>query len=57
MIRPLPFHEEAALEEARLPGLHSDPFDRMLVCQAIINGMTIVTPDKAIRQYAVGTVW
>ena len=37
--------------------IHRDPFDRMLVSQAISMGMTILTPDEAIRQYPVLTVW
>jgi len=41
----------------KLPKLHSDPFDRMLICQAIENGMTIVTPDEAIGQYPIKTLW
>jgi PIN domain nuclease of toxin-antitoxin system len=40
-----------------LPDYHRDPFDRMLVCQAINGGLTILTPDKAIRQYPVRTAW
>ena len=32
-------------------------FDRILVCQSIVHGMTILTPDEAISQYAVRVVW
>ena len=49
--------EETALHVRRLPNLHRDPFDRMLVCQAIVHGMTILTPDPLITQYPVRTVW
>jgi PIN domain nuclease of toxin-antitoxin system len=48
--------EESALYVARLPRLHSDPFDRMLICQSIVHGMAILTPDEAITQYAVRTL-
>jgi len=41
----------------RLPPLHRDPFDRVLVCQAIERRLTIVTPDALIAQYPVRTVW
>lgn len=48
---PITFaHAEYA---AGLPLLHGDPFDRMLVAQAIVEGLTLVTADAAIREYAV----
>lgn len=56
-IEPLAIQEEAALHIARLPDLHRDPFDRMLVAQALVGGLTVVTPDETIRQYAVHTLW
>lgn len=56
-IEPLPLDEEAALHLARLPLLHKDPFDRMLVCQAIVYGLVILTPDKLVYQYPVRTMW
>jgi PIN domain nuclease of toxin-antitoxin system len=52
-----------ALEEAatghlpKLPTLHKDPFDLMLICQAIQHELTILTPDPLITQYAVRTAW
>ena len=56
-IEPLPIDEEAALHIARLPDPHRDPFDRMLVAQALVGGLTLVTPDEAIRQYPARTLW
>jgi PIN domain nuclease of toxin-antitoxin system len=53
----LPLDESSALEVGRLPAMHKDPFDRMLVCQAIAHGLTIVTPDPLITQYPARTVW
>jgi len=53
----LPLREDSALRVGRLPRLHSDPFDRVLIAQAISLGMTILTPDEAIRQYPVPTIW
>lgn len=41
----------------KLPAIHHDPFDRMLVCQAVAEGLTILTPDEAISQYPVRTAW
>lgn len=57
VIRALPLEESAVLSLPRLPALHRDPFDRILVCQAIVGGLTIVTPDRDIRQYPVPTLW
>src|SRR5262245_23730022 len=41
----------------QLPMLHADPFDRLLVAQAMEHDMVIVTPDRFIRQYPVNTLW
>ena len=49
--------EEAALHQSRLPVLHRDPFDRLLVSQSIVQGLTIVTPDPLIAQYGCRTLW
>ena len=56
-IATLPFEEEAACQGVRLPPLHRDPFDRMLIAQAIAHGLAIVTPDPLIAQYPVRTIW
>jgi PIN domain nuclease of toxin-antitoxin system len=54
---PLPFDEESALHVSRLPVLHRDPFDRMLVSQAIVHGLVILTPDHLVSQYPARTMW
>ncbi len=41
----------------KLPALHNDPFDRLLVSHAILNGLTIITPDSLIHQYPVPVIW
>jgi PIN domain nuclease of toxin-antitoxin system len=41
----------------RLPDHHQDPFDRMLICQALHHGLTIMTPDPVIRQNPVSVIW
>ncbi|MDE2762571.1 MAG: type II toxin-antitoxin system VapC family toxin [Gemmatimonadota bacterium] len=56
-LEPLAFDEPAAAHDARLPPLHHDPFDRGLVSQAILNGLTIVTPDEEIAQYPAPVLW
>lgn len=37
--------------------IHGDPFDRMLVAQAQIEGLPILTADPAILRYDVETIW
>ena len=49
--------EESALHASRLPSLHRDPFDRLLVSQAIVHGMTILTPDPIVARYPARTLW
>ena len=56
-IDPLALDEESVLHAHRLPALHRDPFDRMLVCQAIVHGMAILTPDPLIAAYPIRTLW
>lgn len=56
-IAELPFDEESALYGLRLPPLHRDPFDRMLIAQAVASGLAIATPDPLIAQYPVRIIW
>ena len=56
-ISTLPLDEDSATAVARLPLLHSDPFDRLLICQAITHGMTLLTPDARIHQYPLNVKW
>ena len=42
---------------AKLPLLHKDPFDRILIAQAQLQNLTILTPDDKIRNYDVRTLW
>jgi PIN domain nuclease of toxin-antitoxin system len=53
----IPLEETVALRLPDLPMIHKDPFDRMLICQAKADGMTILTPDVHIRKYDVKTLW
>ena len=53
----LSIDEPAVLQLPRLPPLHQDPFDRILICQAIEHGMTLLTPDRLIAQYPVRLSW
>ena len=54
-IEPLPLDENEVTELESLPKIHTDPFDRMLVCQALARDLTILTPDKLIQKYPVKT--
>jgi len=49
----LPIAGEHAIAVRSLPHLHEDPFDRMLVAQAISEGLTLITADKAVARYPV----
>ncbi|MEW6428536.1 MAG: type II toxin-antitoxin system VapC family toxin [Thermodesulfobacteriota bacterium] len=57
LIDPLPVSEEATFHLPKLPNHHKDPFDRILVCQAIEHALTILTPDPLVTQYPVRTAW
>jgi PIN domain nuclease of toxin-antitoxin system len=52
-IECLNLDEASVTHLAKLPAFHRDPFDRMLICQSIEHGLTLVTVDDAIRQYPV----
>ena len=52
-IASLALNESSVVQLAKLPPLHRDPFDRMLICQALQNDLTIATVDSAVRAYSV----
>jgi PIN domain nuclease of toxin-antitoxin system len=52
-IATLPVEEAALAHLARLPPLHRDPFDRLLIAQALHHGLKLVTVDDAVRAYPV----
>ena len=51
--QPLPIEVAHALAADRLPEHHRDPFDRMLIAQAMVEGLTLVTHDRAFGAYEV----
>jgi PIN domain nuclease of toxin-antitoxin system len=53
---PLPVTSGHGLQVAELPLLHADPFDRLLVAQAQLEGLTIVTRDERIAAYDAETL-
>jgi PIN domain nuclease of toxin-antitoxin system len=47
----IPIEAEHAIAVAGLPRLHRDPFDRMLVAQAVTEGLTLLTSDRLLAAY------
>jgi len=56
-IESLALTEPAVGHLAKLPEVHRDPFDRMLVCQAIEHDLLLVTNDPVVHEYPVKTLW
>jgi PIN domain nuclease of toxin-antitoxin system len=52
-LRELPITAMHAIAAGRLPGIHRDPFDRMLIAQAKMEGLTLLTRDEQIAKYDV----
>ena len=55
-IASLSLDEVSVVQLINLPLLHCDPFDRMLICQALQHSLTIATVDTAIRVYSVSVM-
>lgn len=53
----LPIAEAHALRAGSLPMIHRDPWDRLLVAQAQLENIPIITADPAIGQYDVDVIW
>jgi PIN domain nuclease of toxin-antitoxin system len=47
----LPIHSEHAVAIATLPPIHKDPFDRLLISQALVEGITLLTADARVAEY------
>jgi PIN domain nuclease of toxin-antitoxin system len=56
-IRALPIEHSHALRVHSLPHHHKDPFDRLLIAQADVEGMFLLTADAAFRGYGVKLQW
>lgn len=52
--RELPVTSEHTVAVNALPCLHKDPFDRILVAQARVEGLTLLTVDRAVAKYRDG---
>ncbi len=55
-IDSLSLDENSVAQLIQLPLLHRDPFDRILICQALQNSLTIATVDSAVRAYSVNVI-
>lgn len=47
----LPVEGKHALAIDSLPAIHKDPFDRILIAQAVVEGVTLLTDDRVVAQY------
>lgn len=56
-VRILPIRVSHVTALAALPMVHKDPFDRILIAQAIAEGLDLVTNDEHIRSYPMRTIW
>jgi PIN domain nuclease of toxin-antitoxin system len=56
-VRSLSITQLHALATEALPLHHTDPFDRLLIAQAIAEDMTILTADRAFENYGVNILW
>lgn len=54
---PLPLDLDSADRAGRLPGLHRDPFDRLLIAQAITGDLALVSNEAAFDAYGVRRLW
>lgn len=55
--RVLPIRTSHVTALAALPMLHKDPFDRILIAQALAEGLDFVTNDEPISEYPIRTIW
>jgi PIN domain nuclease of toxin-antitoxin system len=53
----LPVSLDHALAAARLPGPHRDPWDRIMIAQAMAEQLQVVTVDKVFSDYGVPVIW
>jgi PIN domain nuclease of toxin-antitoxin system len=56
-LRPLPVTHLHAVKVYDLPLHHHDPFDRLIIAQAISEEMTVLTADSDFRKYPVKLLW
>ncbi len=57
LVAILPISDAHMVKVSTLPLHHRDPFDRLLVAQALVDGLTVVGDDAAFDEYGVARVW
>lgn len=55
--KPLPIGFDHTEAIRTLPHHHRDPFDRMLIAQALVEGLTLVTHDRRLEAYRIPILW
>jgi PIN domain nuclease of toxin-antitoxin system len=56
-IQPMPILLSHAVAVFRLPDIHRDPFDRLLIAQSRLEEIPLITGDEYIRKYDIATIW
>jgi PIN domain nuclease of toxin-antitoxin system len=56
-VLPLPIGFTTAISAAMLPFIHRDPFDRIIIAEAMKENMTVLTKDKKIAKYRIQSLW
>ena len=56
-ILPLPITIPHAAYISKLPGIHKDPFDRILIAQSVIEEMPQLSRDRTVKKYDVNVIW
>ena len=56
-LRSLPITHQSRLQVYDLPSHHADPFDRMIIAQAMVEEMTVLTSDRVFEKYSIDVVW
>lgn len=56
-VKSLPIQASHALHVFNLPALHTDPFDRIIVAQAQLESMPVITSDTLFAKYNIEIIW
>ena len=56
-VLPLPIGFQTAISAAMLPLIHRDPFDRILIAEAMKENMIVLTKDKTFKKYGIQLLW
>ena len=56
-VLPIPIGFTTAISAATLPFIHRDPFDRLIIAEALKEKMTVLTRDNLFKSYGVTVVW